>query len=252
MLNRALLILLLTTATVFSASAAPVPDKAKITTLPLDNQIALATTPEQSMRHTRRLAFKKRFAQARKDKIKILMLGDSITHQWEGKHAQELNKKYMQPYTVLNLGCSYDRTENTLWIIEKSGILDIVQPGLITLHIGTNNCYYDYRATTEGIKKILTLLRNRYPKAVILLHAIFPRGADKNDKFRQVNEKVNAEIVKFCDNKNIIWFDLRQKFLTPEGVLERSIMSDLLHPRTVKGNTIWGEALKPYFEKYSK
>ena len=52
MLNRALLILLLTTATVFSASAAPVPDKAKITTLPLDNQIALATTPEQSMRHT--------------------------------------------------------------------------------------------------------------------------------------------------------------------------------------------------------
>jgi hypothetical protein len=29
-------------------------------------------------------------------------------------------------------------------------------------------------------------------------------------------------------------------------------MADLRHPRTVKGNTIWGEALKPYFEKYSK
>ena len=180
------------------------------------------------------------------------MLGDSITHQWEGKHAQELNKKYMQPYTVLNLGCSYDRTENTLWIIEKSGILDLVQIELITLHIGTNNCHYDYRATPQGIKKILDSLRSRYPKAVILLHAIFPRGADKSDKFRQVNEKVNAEIIKFCDNKNIIWFDLRQKFLTPEGILERSVMADLLHPRTVKGNTIWGEELKPYFEKHSK
>ena len=252
MINRTLLILLLTVATAFSATAAPVTGKAKIASLPLEDQITLATTPEQNMRHTRRLAFKKRFAQARKDKIKILMLGDSITHQWEGKHAQELNKKYMQPYTVLNLGCSYDRTENTLWIIEKSGILDLVQIELITLHIGTNNCHYDYRATTRGIKKILDSLRSRYPKAVILLHAIFPRGEDKSDKFRQVNEKVNAEIIKFCDNKNIIWFDLRQKFLTPEGILERSVMADLLHPRTVKGNTIWGEELKPYFEKYSK
>jgi hypothetical protein len=71
MINRTILILLLTVATAFSATAAPVTGKAKIASLPQEDQITLATTPEQNMRHTRRLAFKKRFAQARKDKIKI-------------------------------------------------------------------------------------------------------------------------------------------------------------------------------------
>lgn len=226
------------------------PKKAvKILTLP--EAIKDATTPVQHQRHVKRHEAKKAEAAAKKDKIKILMLGDSITHQWEYPNAAEVQKKYIEPYPVLNLGCGGDRTQHTLWIVEKSGILDLVKPELVTLMIGTNN-RVDYRATAAGIKAILDSVRQRYPEAKILLYAIFPRGKNNADARRKVNEKVNKEIVKYCDGKNIVWVDIRKNFLTPEGVLDKSIMPDFLHPRHTKGYTIWGESLKPYFDKYSK
>ena len=225
--------------------------KKAVPKLTLEQQIKVATTPVQYKRHAKRHAAKKAFTAKNKDKIKILMLGDSITHQWEYKPAAAAQKKYITPYNVLNLGCGGDRTQHTIWIIEKSGILEMISPKLVTVMIGTNN-RGDYRATIAGIKRILDGVQKRYPEAQILLYAIFPRGADNKNPLRRMNEKVNAEIVKFCDGKNIEWVDIRKDFLTPAGVLEKSVMPDLLHPRHLKGYTPWGESLKPYFEKYSK
>ena len=219
--------------------------------LTLKQETALAKKAVRHKRHIKRLADKKTYAEANKDKIKILMLGDSITHQWEYPAAAQAHKKYIAPYNVLNLGCGGDRTGHTIWIIEKSGILELINPNLVTVMIGTNN-RNDYRATVAGIKLILEKVRARYPKAVILLYAIFPRGADYKNLRRIENEKVNAEIVKFCNGKDIIWVDIRKNFLTADGILTKEMMPDLLHPRNVKGYTVWGESLKPYFEKYGK
>ena len=220
--------------------------------LTLEQEIKQTTTPVLYKRHIQRHADKKAYAAKNKDKIKILMLGDSITHQWEYKPAAKVQQKYLAPYNVLNLGCGGDRTQNTLWIIEKSGILELINPKLVTIMIGTNNHRNSPQATIAGIKLILEKVRARYPEAKILLYAIFPRGADNKDWRRIVNEKVNAEIVKFCDGDKIEWVDIRKNFLTPEGVLEKSMMPDLLHPRNAKGYTVWGESLRPYFEKYGK
>ena len=221
-------------------------------TLSVEEQIKITTTPVQYKRHAKRHQDKKAFAEANKDKIKILMLGDSITHQWEYKPAAEAAKKYLAPYGILNLGCGGDRTQNTLWIIEKSGILELIKPQLVTIMIGTNNHRNAPEATIAGIKLIVEKVRALYPEAKILLYAIFPRGKDNNDWRRVVNEKVNAEIVKFCDGDKVEWVDIRKNFLTPEGVLSRDMMPDLLHPRKVKGYSVWGESLLPYFEKYGK
>ena len=220
--------------------------------LTLEQEIRRTTTPVQYKRHIQRHADKKAYAAANKDKIKILMLGDSITHQWEYREAKADHAKYIAPYNVLNLGCGGDRTQHTLWIIEKSGILELINPKLVTIMIGTNNHRNNPQATIAGIKLILEKVRARYPEAKILLYAIFPRGTDNNDWRRIVNEKVNAEIVKFCDGDKIEWVDIRKNFLTPEGVLKRSVMPDLLHPRRGTGYTVWGESLRPYFEKYNK
>ena len=225
--------------------------KKKAAKLTPEQEIKQATTPVQASRHAKRHEQKKAFAAANKDKIKILMLGDSITHQWESKPAAEAAKKYLAPYGILNLGCGGDRTQHTLWIVEKSGILDLVKPQLVTLMIGTNN-RGSFQSTAAGIKLILDSVRKKYPEAKILLYAIFPRGKDNADARRVLNEKVNAEIVKFCNGKDIIWVDIRKNFLTPEGVLEKSMMPDLLHPRNVKGYSVWGESLKPFFDKYGK
>lgn len=226
--------------------------KKTVKQLTLAEEIKLTTTPVQYKRHAKRHAAKKAYAQANKDKIKILMLGDSITHQWEYKPAAKVQEKYIAPYNVLNLGCGGDRTQNTIWIIEKSGILELIKPQLVTIMIGTNNFRNRPEATVEGIKRIVAGVRKLYPDAKILLYAIFPRGKDNKDPRRMTNEKVNAEIVKLCNGKDIEWVDIRKNFLTSEGVLEKSMMPDLLHPRHAKGYTVWGESLKPYFEKYGK
>ena len=220
--------------------------------LTVEQEIKLTTTPVQYMRHAKRHAEKKAFAEANKDKIKILMLGDSITHQWEYPAAKAAKAKYLDPYSILNLGCGGDRTQHTLWIIKKSGILELIKPQLVTIMIGTNNHRNSPEATIAGIKLIVEKVRARYPEAKILLYAIFPRGADNKDWRRAINEKVNAEIVKFCDGDKVEWVDIRKNFLTADGILEKSMMPDLLHPRNLKGYSVWGESLKPYFEKYGK
>ena len=219
--------------------------------LTLEQEIKVATTPVQYKRHVKRHEEKKAFAEANADKIKVLMLGDSITHQWEYKPAAAAQKKYLAPYGVLNLGCGGDRTQNTLWIIEKSGILELIKPQVVTIMIGTNN-RDRYQATAAGVKRIVEEVRKRYPEAKILLYAIFPRGKDNSDARRIKNNQANAEIAKLCNGEDIIWVDICQKFLTPEGVLEKSVMPDLLHPRSSKTYSIWGESLRPYFEKYAK
>ena len=225
--------------------------KKKKRPLTLEQAMKRATTPALSKRYPERRTAKKEYAAANKDKIKILMIGDSITHQWESPRAAAAFKKYIAPYQVLNLGFGGDRTEHTLWMVEKSGILEMIKPQLVTIMIGTNN-RYPYQATAAGIKRIVDSVRKYYPEAKILLYAIFPRGVDNNDKLRKVNDQVNDVIVKYCDGKNTIWVDIRKNFLTPEGVLEKSFMPDLLHPRNYKGYAVWGESLKPYFEKYGK
>ncbi len=235
-----------------AAPAKKAAKKKKAAPKSLAEEIKIATTPVQNKkRHAKRHETKKAYAAANKGKIKILMLGDSITHQWEYSPAAEVQKKYITPYNVLNLGCGGDRTQHTIWIVEKSGILELIKPKLVTLMIGTNN-RGPAKATAAGIKRILEGVRKHYPDAKILLYAIFPRGANNKNALRMRNEQVNAEIVKFCNGKDIVWVDIRKDFLTPEGVLDRSMMPDLLHPRNAKGYTVWGKSLEPYFQKYGK
>ena len=225
--------------------------KAAVRKLTLEQEIKGATTPVPNKHHFKRYAEKKAFAEANKDKIKVLMLGDSITHLWEGKYAAAAQKKYLAPYGVLNLGCSGDRTQNTLWIIEKTGILELIKPQVVTIMIGTNN-RDRYQATAAGVQRIVEEVRKRYPEVKILLYAIFPRGKDNSDARRIKNDKANEEIAKLCNGEDIIWVDIRQKFLTPGGILEKKVMGDFLHPKTSKSYSIWGESLLPYFEKYAK
>ena len=235
----------------YAADPAPKTAQKKKAPATLEQETGVATRPRMNKRHTKRIEEKKAYAQANGEKVKILMLGDSITHQWEYPRAKQVHAKYIAPYAVLNLGCSGDRTYHTLWIVEKSGILELIKPQLVTIMIGTNNRFRP-EATADGIKRIVDGVRKRYPEAKILLYAIFPRGADNTDPLRINNDKVNDIIKNFCDGKNVIWVDIRKNFLTADGILEKSMMPDLLHPRDYKGYSVWGESLLPYFEKYCK
>ena len=82
----------------------------------------------------------------------------------------------------------------------------------------------------------------------VLLLGIFPRGANKDDGRRQVNEKANAIFKKLADDKDVHYLDIGEKFLEPDGTLSRKIMPDLLH-LSVEGYTIWAESIEPSLKK---
>jgi hypothetical protein len=193
---------------------------------------------------------------SKQGEAQLVFLGDSITHGWEGK-GKAIWTKDWAPLKAANFGIGGDRTEHVLWRLEN-GNFDGLKPKAIVLMIGTNNTGHQGRPqkelngavyectaeqTAEGIKAILAQLRQKCPDAKILVLGIFPRGADKNDKFRQQNEATNAIVKGFADGQKVFFLDVGAKFLEPDGTLSKTIMPDLLHPNE-KGYQIWSDAIK--------
>jgi len=186
----------------------------------------------------------------------LVFLGDSITHGWEGK-GKAVWEKTWAPLKAANFGIGGDRTEHVLWRLEN-GNFDGLKPKAIVLMIGTNNTGHQGRPqkelngavyqctaeqTAEGVKAILAKLRQKCPDAKILVLGIFPRGANKDDKFRQQNEATNALVKGFADGQKVFFLDIGAKFLEADGTLSKSIMPDLLHPNE-KGYEIWAATIE--------
>ena len=194
---------------------------------------------------------------SKKGEAQLVFLGDSITHGFDNKNGKAVWEKYWAPLKAANFGISGDRTEHVLWRLDH-GNFDGLKPKAIVLMIGTNNTGHQGRPqkeidnavykctaeqTAEGIKAIVAKLQQKCPDAKILILGIFPRGADKNDKFRQQNEATNAIVKGFADDKKVFFLDIGGKFLEADGTLPKAIMPDLLHPNE-KGYQIWSDAIE--------
>jgi lysophospholipase L1-like esterase len=183
----------------------------------------------------------------KKGNVDLLMIGDSITHGWEGS-GKEVWKQYYDKRNAVNLGIGGDQTQHVLWRLEHGNIAGI-QPKLAVLMIGTNNAGCGNPVEiAAGVKAIVTKLRTSLPQTKVLVLAIFPRGADTQDHLRQVNAKTNEIIAKLADNKDVYFLDIGPKFVDQDGKLPREIMPDLLHPNA-KGYGIWAEAIEPMVKK---
>lgn len=191
-------------------------------------------------RHEEKLAERKKMK-----RVDLVMIGDSITHGWEGA-GKEIWQKYYADRHALNLGFSGDRTEQVLWRIDH-GAIDDIQPRLAVVMIGTNNTGHRQdpaEETAAGIAAILERLEKKAPSAKVLLLAIFPRGETPNDKLRKLNDQINQRIAKLADNRRVYFLDINERFLDDNGVLPRSVMKDLLHPGA-EGYQVWAEAMEP-------
>lgn len=177
-------------------------------------------------------------------KVDLLFIGDSITQAWEGP-GKDAWAKHFAPKNAVNLGIGGDRTQHVLWRLDNGNIKD-VKPKLAVIMIGTNNARQNKpEETAAGVTAIVTKLREKLPEMKILLLAIFPRGADKDDMLRQTNIKVNEQIAKLADGKMVEYLDIGPKFLAEDGTLSKEIMPDLLH-LSPQGYDIWAEAIEPH------
>lgn len=180
-------------------------------------------------------------SRAKPGEVDLLFIGDSITAGWE-KNGTEAWEKYFGKRKPMNAGIGGDRTQHILWRLENGNIKGIT-PKLAVIMIGTNNSGANTsEEIAAGVTAIVSKLRKELPEMKILLLATFPRGANKNDARRKVNEGSNAIVAKLADDKQIYFLDIGPKFLEADGTLTREIMPDLLH-LSPKGYDIWGSAI---------
>ncbi len=173
--------------------------------------------------------------------VDLLFIGDSITQGWEGA-GKEAWEKHFGKRKPMNAGIGGDRTQHVLWRLENGNIKGIT-PKAAILMIGTNNSGVNTsEEIAAGITAIVAKLRKELPETKILLLAIFPRGADKSDAKRKVNEGANAIIAKLADGNHVYFVDLAPKFLAEDGTLSKDIMPDLLH-LSPKGYEIWASSI---------
>ncbi|MFI4875224.1 MAG: platelet-activating factor acetylhydrolase IB subunit, partial [Blastopirellula sp. JB062] len=184
-----------------------------------------------------------------KDKIDLLMIGDSITHSWENA-GKEVFAEFYGDRNPHNIGFSGDRTEHVLWRFDH-GALDNMSPKLAVLMIGTNNTGHRKDPSAEtaaGIKKIVAKFQEKLPNAKLLILGVFPRSAAKQDEMRKLNDGTNEIIKDLADGEKVFYLNINDVFLTEDGTLSKEVMPDLLHPKE-KGYRMWAEAMEPTVAK---
>jgi lysophospholipase L1-like esterase len=173
--------------------------------------------------------------------VDLLFLGDSITQGWESA-GKDVWEKFYGERKAMNAGIGGDRTQHILWRLEN-GNIDGISPKLAVLMIGTNNSANNTsEQIAAGVKAIVAKLRKALPQTKVLVLAIFPRGPNKDDVRRKVNEGANAIIQSVADGRMVHYLDIGPKFLEEDGTLSKEIMPDLLH-LSPAGYTIWAESI---------
>jgi len=219
----------------------------------VQDAIKTATTSAHRMESEKKNWWQQRheekLALAKQGGWELVFLGDSITHAWENAGKQTWNQYYGKR-KPLNLGFSGDRTEHVLWRLDN-GELDGYQPKVVVIMIGTNNTGHRKdppEAIAAGVEKIIDRIKTKSPETKVLLLAIFPRSEKPTDAPRVNNDKANTLLAKLADGDKVVFLDINERLLMPDGKLSKEIMPDLLHPKE-KGYTIWGEAIEPTLKK---
>jgi lysophospholipase L1-like esterase len=201
---------------------------------------AIVPAPREGNWTKRHESFNERVKQGNAD---LVFIGDSITAGWENA-GKNVWAEYYAKRNAVNLGIGGDRTQHVLWRLDH-GNIEGIKPKLAVLMIGTNNSGANSsQQIADGVKLIVEKLRAKLPTTKVLVLAIFPRGADKDNAQRKVNEGANEIIKGLDDNKMVYFLDIGPKFLAADGTLSKEVMPDLLHLND-KSYRTWAESIEP-------
>jgi lysophospholipase L1-like esterase len=179
----------------------------------------------------------------------FVMDGDSITDNWQGDdRGRPVWKQRYANIKVLDNAIGGDQVQHVLWRIQHGG-MEGLDPKLIMLMIGTNDCGRDPKGIAQGIRMLLDEYEKRCPSAHILLLGVFPRDPAPDTFSRKWIAGINALISTYSSDPRVTYMDIGSKFLQPDGTLTAEIMPDFLHPST-KGYVIWADAIQPVIDKY--
>lgn len=165
------------------------------------------------------------------DAPKVVLIGNSITHNWGGKPLNNRIKgadswqKYVAPYQVRNFGFGWDRVENVLWRVYHDEF-DGIAPEKIIVNIGTNNLQLNTDdEIVQGLRFLVQAIQKRQPQAKITLLGIYPRRAQE-ERVTTLNKAIQA----MSKAEKVGFSDIGKVFLQKDGKINESLFSDGLHP----------------------
>jgi lysophospholipase L1-like esterase len=187
-----------------------------------------------------------------KGDIDLLMVGDSITHNFENeKVGLKVWEKYLVPLKAINLGFGGDRTQHVLWRLDHLPVMKEAPKGAVLL-IGTNNICWGSdtpKQAAEGVQAIARKLKEIYPDMEVLVLGVFPRRRNLDHPHRKQINELNSYLPELLKDINGVKFlDIGPAFLDDNGFLSEEMMPDTTHP-SEKGHEVWAEAIAPELKR---
>ena len=186
-----------------------------------------------------------------KGEIDLLMVGDSITHNFEGV-GEAVWKEHFAPRKAINLGFGGDRTNHVLWRLDHLPRLEEAPTAAVVL-IGTNNICWGSDEPEEaamGVAAVAAKLHEHYPKMRILVLGVFPRRREASHPHRKEIVALNAALPALLEPIDRVTFlDIGEEFLDERGHLSEEMMPDTTHPSEL-GHRVWAEAIAPVLDRW--
>lgn len=180
------------------------------------------------------------------DTFDVVLVGDSITHRWDSV-GRDAWRDVLGKYRQLNAGYIGDLTQHMIWRLNH-GELDGYKAKVFMVMAGTNNRWTDPADVAAGVQEVVKLITGKHPESKILLQAVFPRGQTPADTERIRVMATNKILEPWAKTlPNVVWVDLKDHFLSPDGTISKDVFPDFLHPEH-DGYYIWAKAVKPYLE----
>ncbi len=168
------------------------------------------------------------------DKPLLLMLGDSLIDYGEWP-------RRMENYRVISSGAPGERTEELYRRLAAQ--LQREAPGdapsAITIMSGTNNIVFGDLSFIEVLRRILTILRDRYPQSEVLLTSLLPYEIPG---LIDAIYTANQQMQMICDEGGGRYFDLCSEF---ENSFEVLFDYDGVHLSN-QGYRLWAAMLDRY------
>jgi lysophospholipase L1-like esterase len=185
-----------------------------------------------------------------KGDVELIMVGDSITHGFDGI-GSNVWQKYFVPRKAVNMGFGGDRTQHVLWRLDHLPKPKKSPKGAVLL-IGTNNICWGSdtpKQAAEGVQAIVKKLNDLYPETEVLVLCVFPRRRKPDHPHRKQIVELNAYLPDLLKGmKNVKLLDIGPKFLDENGVLPKEMMPDTTHP-SEKGYEVWAKAIDPELKR---
>lgn len=186
-------------------------------------------------------------ARAKRGKVDLLLLGDSITEAWPGTGKAAFDR-HLKPLKAAAFGIGGDQTQHLLWRLQQ-GECEGLQPQAVALLIGINNFGHQDDSPAEvlqGIHAVAQDILARWPEAKLLLLGLLPGGDGPQDPERKRVAEANALMASLPLGPRSRYFESTRVFLREDGSLDRGLLPDGIHPNEA-AYELWAQALLPEF-----